>query len=444
MTEYKTFKGRDEFQRRTIAENIIKLIAVGGFTPMLLDGPWGSGKTEFSHKLSNLLEDTHKDWQVAYVDAFKADHSDEPLITLIAAIAKLLPEKGGNRKYLFQQALPTIKFGLKTTAKATVAHLTRESFDELAEEYQGAIDKALNKSIDATVESLLQEHVEADKNLEALQSSLRVISEEKPLILIIDELDRCRPDFAVEILELIKHVFDVPNVHFLLVTNTQQLKAAINHRYGAQVDAQRYLDKFLKFKIQISPFVNKFQRKPVPAPMLMFRKLLTDSSSLKNYEAKVFDDPRYRFLELYLERQPFSLREAETFVRNMHAYDIASAGELSQHHSFNGHRFYEFLGILLVTFNPVLANEIVERKPCSFTFHQYFQLDDRIECDDLHALMIGAARALPGRNPEFTSPPSEDLIKVLNDHAITLDTSNKPDIGMLRQVINQTFLRNSV
>ena len=77
------------------------------------------------------------------------------------------------------------------------------------------------------------------------------MAEDKPIILFIDELDRCRPDYAVDMLEVIKHVFDIENVKVVLVTNTKQLRAAINHRYGVEVDAQKYLDKFLKYSFAL-------------------------------------------------------------------------------------------------------------------------------------------------------------------------------------------------
>ncbi|MBJ6977682.1 P-loop NTPase fold protein, partial [Vibrio cholerae] len=76
------------------------------------------------------------------------------------------------------------------------------------------------------------DHVEAESSLQALQQALKSIAEQKPIVLFIDELDRCRPNFSVLMLETIKHTFDVEGVQFVLITNTNQLKASINHCYG--------------------------------------------------------------------------------------------------------------------------------------------------------------------------------------------------------------------
>jgi hypothetical protein len=69
-----------------------------------------------------------------------------------------------------------------------------------------------------------------------------------PLIFIIDEMDRCRPSFALELLEKIKHFFAVPNVIFVLVSSLKHLEGAVKHSYG-NIDAQTYLEKFYHLRI---------------------------------------------------------------------------------------------------------------------------------------------------------------------------------------------------
>ena len=70
-------------------------------------------------------------------------------------------------------------------------------------------------------------------------------SQNFPLLVVVDELDRCRPPFAVELLEKIKHLFSVENVNFVLVTNKRQLKNSIKTVYGGDIDADLYLQSFL-------------------------------------------------------------------------------------------------------------------------------------------------------------------------------------------------------
>ncbi len=77
---------------------------------------------------------------------------------------------------------------------------------------------------------------------------LEIINKDKdyslPLFLVIDELDRCRPNYAIEFLEIVKHIFDIPNIIFVIATDSQQLSHAINAVYGDNFASERYLKRF--------------------------------------------------------------------------------------------------------------------------------------------------------------------------------------------------------
>ena len=72
-----------------------------------------------------------------------------------------------------------------------------------------------------------------------------VADSEVPLVFVIDELDRCRPTFAVTLIERIKHVLDVPGIVFLFVLHRGQLEEAVRSVYGSGIDASGYLAKFI-------------------------------------------------------------------------------------------------------------------------------------------------------------------------------------------------------
>lgn len=76
----------------------------------------GTGKTEFCHKLINLMteEDTH---HLIYVDAFQADHADEPLLTVLAEVVNILSSEEDKESFI-KKAIPAARYGLKTLAKA--------------------------------------------------------------------------------------------------------------------------------------------------------------------------------------------------------------------------------------------------------------------------------------------------------------------------------------
>jgi hypothetical protein len=77
---------------------------------------------------------------------------------------------------------------------------------------------------------------------------------ELPVVFIIDELDRCNPSYAVKVLEHIKHIFDVPNIFFVLAINKEQLEYAVKGYYGSEaIDAINYLRRFIDVEFNMPP-----------------------------------------------------------------------------------------------------------------------------------------------------------------------------------------------
>ena len=188
----KTFATHDEFNRKPIAENIIKLLTSPiDLSPMVIDGGWGTGKTEFCQKLIRLMEQQHPDYQPVYIDAFRSDHSGEPLLALFAEIIKACTPPEGSDKKLIEKHKDRIRriakaagFLMKTVAKAAVGHVLKQNVEDLAEGMSQIInDKqeaknaaatvagaattlashSIDATIDATVEALLKEQIEAEK-----------------------------------------------------------------------------------------------------------------------------------------------------------------------------------------------------------------------------------------------------------------------------------------
>lgn len=354
-----TFNDRDEFSRKQIAEKAIALLTAEiDISPMVIDGGWGTGKTEFCHKLINLMkeDDTH---HLIYIDAFKADHANEPLMAILAEVIKVLPSEDEKQGFI-KKALPAVRFGLKTVAKAGVSHLLRQDAADVANDFDKEIQKTADKAIDATVESLLKDHVKAEQNLKALQEALREIAKEKPIVLFVDELDRCRPDFAVDMLEIMKHTFGVEGVSFVLVTNTQQLKASINHCYGSSVDAQRYLDKFLKFSFKLSEehSLNNYDYTHVSESH--FRELVNKSQLLE--KCRLLDHDVFSVIKHLIKLHNISLREIETFIRNLEIYQTLANDEGLSSNIIFGFKLLRIFGVWTFTFNPKLAHDILSEQ----------------------------------------------------------------------------------
>lgn len=355
------FQNRDEFKREGIADKIIQLLTADiDISPMVIDGDWGTGKTEFCHKLINKFREAHQDARILYVDAFHADHADNPLMTILAAVMTLLPE-GKNKKTFLQKAIPVARYGLATVGKAAVGHLLKQNSDAIANNLEEHLQDAADKAIDASVKALLRDHEKAEINLKALQATLESIASDSPIIIFIDELDRCRPDFAVQMLEVIKHTFDVKNVKFVLITNAKQLRAAINHCYGSLVDAQCYLDKFLKFSFRLPDVVigkNTYALRDRLAAVEHLSNLVKASPTLKKTSLAKLNEEEFDFAKLLTEKNNLSLREVETFVRYLDIYQSLSGG-LRSDMTF-GHQLLRIFGVFLVCFAPDVVGSIMK------------------------------------------------------------------------------------
>jgi hypothetical protein len=374
MTDYNlmkdfTFHERDEFTREPIAEKIIKLLDSDiEVLPLIIDGKWGTGKTEFCFKLKNLIEENNpNDYKVGYVNAFQADHANEPLLTLIAEVASFYDEKDDKRKNFIKNAVPCLRLisgiGLKAGLGFAFGRYAADIPDALADGVEEIKDGS-KSLIDQSLESMIKDQVEAEKNLSTLRDALSDIASTNPIILLIDELDRCRPDFAVMMLETIKHVFDVDNVQIILITNAEQLKATIKHSYGSETDSHSYLYKFFKYQINL-PTTNKDEEnRSVSNNVTYFRRVIQDS----NVISQEFKENKLIYqIPLFIDISTLSLRNIEQVIRCIETLIVFEDKEKSQSYVIE-QVLMVFLSFLYRLNNNVLE-EIIYRRLDSSNFY---------------------------------------------------------------------------
>jgi len=274
----------DLFDRRSEAEQLVAYIESvakrrqrredsHGFT-IAVDADYGYGKTFFLRRLKKHLALNHA---VAFVDAWADDICDDPLVALIATLeAALKPVTAKNKKV--EQALESalkqagdiaslvakgavirgLGFILTDSVASGIAGLlTSEEGRDMAralasKSVGGGVDDA--RTAGGAVEPL-RDRLNAFKNgksaINDLRSALRELVDSlpddrpAPIVIIIDELDRCRPTYAIKVLEEIKHLFDVPGIVFILGLNGDQLAASIKSAYGPTFNGEAYLRRFI-------------------------------------------------------------------------------------------------------------------------------------------------------------------------------------------------------
>lgn len=435
--------GRDEFRREQIADKVISLLTSDiDISPMVIDGNWGTGKTEFCHKLIRKFEAEHKNFRLLYIDAFQADHADNPLLTILAEVLSLLPDSE-QKQSLREKIIPVVRYGIKTTLKAGVSHLLRENVDKIGEDLDQYLQEAADKAIDASVMAMLKDHEEAQKNLKALQSVLAEIAENHPILIFVDELDRCRPNFAVQMLEVIKHTFHVENVKFVLITNTAQLRAAINHSYGPDVDAQRYLDKFLKFRFYLPDFIPGIGRTKTLTSIKHFNDLVEKSLALKNTVLNSHTHATYTFSATLISQNQLSLREVETFVRHLEIFQRINDG-ISNGIPL-GYQLLNVFGVFIFCFRPDILVEIKSRNVNAYLIANVLGLKNmdtfqskssRPSSNEVIAVLLAQSCTLNNEKYAFSEEMKERWQESIAQHFFDFDNVHGKEFSFVEEVFD--------
>lgn len=232
----------DAFNRDDFAKGILSLFErTEDPLVIALDEEWGKGKTVFSHRLSRFAKE--RGFKVVYFDSFARDYEPDAFVSLAAAAIAALPTSEPTNSELVDRAkavgkvVSNIAFKgairLASAGALTMADLS-DGAEEMAIEISNIAEAQLDKVIDERLRGAKKEEEVFSKFRETLSKIGRGKqgSEDKPVLFIVDELDRCKPDHALLVLETIKHFFSVKNVHFLLVCHVEQLLASISIDMG--------------------------------------------------------------------------------------------------------------------------------------------------------------------------------------------------------------------
>lgn len=253
-----------------------------------LNAEWGQGKTYFLKNLErDLSESGHP---VVYYDAWQNDFSNEALVSFISEISDMLSETIGvdpaakNKVDLFKEkGKKLLKSALPIILSAVAKHLFKTDdinnliADDGDAKSKGESNLDLSDTVSALANaastSLLEQHKETQKSIKEFSSALSdlvsVLAEKKgklkdkelPIFVLVDELDRCRPTFAIELLESIKHLFGVQGIVFITATNTKELQASIKAVYGSEFSAKAYLKRFFELEYSFKkPSLKEFCR----------------------------------------------------------------------------------------------------------------------------------------------------------------------------------------
>ncbi len=222
----------------------------------------GNGKSVFLNQWAGELRKAQI--PVVYFDAFAHDYQDDAFVALAAQIIGLAREAKEETARTVDKLVAGGKkiatLGLKFAVRAAAAVSTQGASElvgpALAKVGESAAAQAA-AAAEGVIEKRLRSADEEKSTIDAFQSALSELpralgSPDKPLVVIVDELDRCRPLFAVQLLERMKHVFAADRVHFVLGVNLSELAQVVRSIYGSGVNGEAYLQKFINLTVDIT------------------------------------------------------------------------------------------------------------------------------------------------------------------------------------------------
>lgn len=234
----------DKLNRKTVAENFKNVLLNTDLNVFSVSAQWGGGKTYF---IENLIKLMQEDSINILYNAWESDFYDSPLIPLFVELFAKLEKYAYDKNFI--KILKSCKKFLKLICEKTTFQI-------------GLKYKAFNCSanFDPNKKSKKSEYLEVKNEIQKLKNNLELIPQQlgKKIIIFVDELDRCNPIYAIKTLEIIKHLFGISNIIFVLSVDKKQLENSVKRIFGTNDgDVNGYLRKFIDVDFQLPDTSNE-------------------------------------------------------------------------------------------------------------------------------------------------------------------------------------------
>lgn len=245
----------DLLDRKRLAINLTNIIKFKSDLRVLaIDSSWGTGKTTFINMWKYMLDNDAEFsnlFETMYFNAWENDYISEPLSSLLVELETQIKSKDAKIKSLFEKGVDKLKPYAKLGGQILLKHLTKGVLDKI--ELKDNIEDSLMELSDKIGEMSFAEISISKQTREILKEDLQLFqhSINKKVIIFIDELDRCKPTFAVELLETIKHIFNLDNYIFVISLDKEQLSHSIKTLYGQDMDSDGYLRRFFDLEYNL-------------------------------------------------------------------------------------------------------------------------------------------------------------------------------------------------
>ena len=266
-------------------------------TSFAIDGSWGSGKSfvldMFEEQLSQIQSEetaTDKYFIIRY-NCWEYDYYDEPLVAIVAAILDAIEKK---TKFLYGEQGEKIKGVLKAVG-ATLFSIANGTIKNATSVDLGEVYSIITSGMSAGKEKYVKskdydKFFGFKKALQSFHEVLKELSEEYTVVFLIDELDRCLPEYAIKVLERLHHLIDgSQNIINIISMDKKQLHKSIQHIFGFE-KIEEYLKKFIQFTatLNVGTVSEKITDKYSDYISLFDRNLLPFNDSIEEFMQVVF------------------------------------------------------------------------------------------------------------------------------------------------------------
>ena len=254
----KTFDSFDKFDLKQFAVQLTKYLKVeagllkeGSFV-LSLNSEFGSGKTTFFEMWQAKLQ-KEKSANVVLLNSWQSDFHGDALLAIISELLKSIGSKGNEdtKESIKENAGKLSKFAL-SIGNDIVSKFTGIDVIKAGER----AESGKSKPEDTLGHACFEIYHERQNIFDELKFKLTELTEKskEPIIIIIDELDRCRPTYAIEFLETIKHFFDIKGLIFVLGVDIGQLESSAQALFGHKLVFKEYYRKFAHRNVTLPVF----------------------------------------------------------------------------------------------------------------------------------------------------------------------------------------------
>lgn len=245
--------------------NVIK--SIDDTKVISIEAGFGHGKTFFRKAWAEHLK--HAGELVVEIDAQQSDHSGDPIITFLGALLAVKPQSEDKPlNQLRTKATRVAGMASRAVARAVLKNGAEEIIDLITEkltaqaegsqtlegtiaELQDGMSRLAGQLIASQLAAEQAREKELPQQIDAIRAEIVNGRTSSRIVILIDELDRCHPEYAIALLEAMKLVFGRPGFVFCLMVNAEYLESIARHRFGTSATGEKYLEKFVDIRLHL-------------------------------------------------------------------------------------------------------------------------------------------------------------------------------------------------